>query len=66
MDARAKPTANRTTFMVDLTRINHLNLGNRHDQLAAPFGCIAQLGGDFLPQVPWQDQEIVGSRLIDG
>ena len=52
--------------MIGLTRVNHVNLGNRHDQLAAPFGCIAQLGGDFLPQVPWQDQEIVGSRLIDG
>ena len=38
-------------------------LGNRHDERAAPFARVGQLRHDLFLQVPRQDQDVVGPRL---
>src|SRR5882757_318364 len=55
-----RPPQNSTTFMSD-----HLERRNGEHQLAAPLADVAQLLADLGPQVPGQDEDVVGTVLGD-
>ena len=37
--------------------------GDREHQLAAPRADVLELPADLVPQIPWQDEDVVGPRL---
>ena len=57
-----RPPQKSTTFMIHPAR-NDLELGDREDELAAPLPDVAELVADFVPEIPRQDQNVVGLGL---
>jgi hypothetical protein len=62
-----RPPQNRTTFTnyTSLTFTNHtslddVELGNSEDEFPAPATYVIQLLADLLPEVPRQDEDVVG------
>src|SRR5262245_6502931 len=65
------PPQNSTTFIArfllrSLIRpAKHLGVRNGDDQLSSPCPYVRELRRDFLLQIPWQDEDVVGTGLLD-
>src|SRR5215467_5793418 len=58
-----RPPQNRTTFMATPPGSRYVKLGDRENQPAAPGPDVAKLLRDLLPEVPGQDENVVGFGL---
>src|SRR5437773_275941 len=57
------PPQKSTTFIASFPRSDRLQGRDRDDQPAAPLAHVAELCADLLPQVPRQDEDVVGPGL---
>src|SRR5262249_9259772 len=48
-----------------LSTSNHRNFGNGHDKAATPLADVLQLLHDLIPQIPGQNDDVIGPRFAD-
>src|SRR5580700_2313420 len=66
-----RPPQNRTTF-TNHTSLDDVEPGNREDEFPAPGTDVIQLLADLVPEIPRQDEDVVGPgfgqafRRVDG
>src|SRR5262245_33858306 len=58
-----RPPQNRTPFTIHTPHSDDLKLGDREDQPAPPRPDVAQLLADLVPEIPGQDENVVGPGL---
>src|SRR5271156_4080867 len=54
-----RPPQNKTTFTIH-TSLDDVELGDREDELPAPGTDVVELLADLIPQVPRQDEDVIG------
>src|SRR6185437_7612563 len=64
IDVRISRAAGRAWVWARISSQN-LECGYGHDESPPPAADVLQLLDNFIPQVPWQDQQIIGPHLLD-